>query len=234
MANKLSNLQIGTLKTTGNRKPRAKGLPNLTVQTQQAVESQALITIPELQMIQRIAGSQPFLIGDIIPDIIFMLQYEGSKAFIDTLPQAENGDIQVQGVEPKPGSELLRILLDQTWDAFLPAIYPYGQLDARDLVNRIYNSGIQAMTVNIAAADPQNPASLIFRHSSQEIHIKTQEIEIDIIRNEPEVSERDDIQCACGSRRVRTVPVQIRRADEPPHIFAQCVACKIRWVFSSA
>lgn len=45
------------------------------------------------------------------------------------------------------------------------------------------------------------------------------------------MDERDDIQCVCGSRHVRTVPVQVRRPDEPLDIFAQCFVCGLRWRF---
>lgn len=252
MSGKLSNLNIGPLKIVETRKPKPQ-TPSTVSSTQPSVKTQVLAIPQELQIIAQIPGSGPYLTVDLLPDTVFLLQYEGSKAFLETLPKDENGNIVVGNLEPIKPNALLQTLVNQTWEMFLTSLYPYTQLQPSEIQTRIYNEGIQPLSIlfaqttqsdyssQVAQGIPsnqitqvRNPTLLVFEHSSQDIHVKTQKIEIEIIKNEPEVVERDDIQCACGSKRVRAVPVQIRRADEPPTIFAQCVKCKLRWNFSSA
>lgn len=235
MSSKLANLKIGPLKAINSRKPDAQ-VPSSIISAQQSIENRLLSSPQELQLIVKIPGSGPFLIADQIPDVIFLLQYEGANAFMETLPKDANGKILVENtaVNSEKSEVLLESFLNQTWEIFISELHSITGIQRQELQIRILNAGVQPLSVLFAQADPQNPTSLIFKHPSQTIHVETQKIEIDIIKNEPEISEREDIQCSCGSRRVRTVPVQIRRADEPPTIFAQCVSCKLRWAFSSA
>jgi DNA-directed RNA polymerase subunit M/transcription elongation factor TFIIS len=237
MSGKLANIHIDPLEQSGSRKTKTRGLPPLQVQTQQSSENQAISSIPELQLISQIPGSQPFLIQDMIPDVVFLLQYEGSKAFIGTLPKDENRNIitaNPTGLAVMRPEELLQILINQTLDALLVSLQLITGISPNDLLTRIYNLGLQVLAGLFGRADPLNPSSLIFGHESQEIHVKTREIEIDIIKNEPEVTESATETCACGSKNVRTVPVQMRGGDEPATILARCGKCKLQWRFSSA
>lgn len=231
MASKLSDIKVGPLVTKRRRK---EPIVN-TSQLIQTTESQALATIPELVRLQQIDGSQPFLTRDLIPDVIYMLRYEGSQALIDTLPGGQNDIIEVQGAPPVRKEDLLETLKTDTWETFLTNLYPYTRLQLGDLQNRIYNAAVLPMTMLFASANSRDPDSIIFQHSTQNIHAQTQKIEIELIKDEPEITERQDLQCtSCGERRIRAIPVQVRRADEPPTIYAQCVSCKHRWSFSSA
>lgn len=53
------------------------------------------------------------------------------------------------------------------------------------------------------------------------------------MNEENEVVERDDIVCACGSRRVRTAVQHRRRPGEIPTVFAQCIICGRHWHFAA-
>jgi len=237
MSGNLANMHLNLASTMVSTKAKAKGLPTFTVQTKESSENLTISSIPELQLISRIPGSQPYLIQDLVPDVIFLLQYEGSKAFIESLPKDDVGLIFVDttGLIPKRPKAVLQILIDQTWDALLMSLKTITGLEPNELLNRIYNLGLQKLAELFAAADPLNPSSLIFGHESQEIHVKTREIEIDIIKNEPEVTESATEKCgSCKSKNVRTVPVQMRGGDEPATILARCGNCKLQWRFSSA
>lgn len=232
MSGRLANLEVGSLKTNRTRRAPTTQLPSLILQAEQATQSQALSNIPEVQILQQIPGIQPFLIRDLIPDLIYLLQYEGSKLLIEALPKREDGKLSSN--TPITPEELLSVFQNQGWERFLSVLATQINAPVSDIVNNIYTRGIRRLSILVAQADPKNPNSIIFRHPSQEIHIKTQEIELEIIRNEPEVAERDDLQCACGQRRIRTVTVQTRGGDEAGTVFAECVVCKRKWKFSSA
>jgi DNA-directed RNA polymerase subunit M/transcription elongation factor TFIIS len=232
MSGRLTNLQVGSLKTNKTRKTRTPQLPSLILQAEQVNQTQTISTIPELTILQQVPGIQPFLTRDLIPDLIYLLQYEGIRALIAVLPKQSDG--KLASSTPITPEELLRVFQNQGWEPFLSTITTIINAPVADIISNIYTRGVQQLGVLVAQADPQNPSSIIFRHPSQEVHDKAQEVEFDMIRNEPEVAERDDIQCECGSRRIRPVPVQTRGADEPPTIFAHCVVCKRKWKFSAA
>lgn len=227
MSGRLKNLQVGPLKTNKPRKPRTTSL-----QAEQASQTQTVSSIPELTFLQQVPGIQPFLTRDLIPDLIYLLQYEGIRDLIASLPKQPDG--KLASSKPIAPEELLKVFQNQGWEPFLSTIKTMINATVADTASNIYARGVQKLSVLVAQADPQNPSSIIFRHPSQEVHEKAQEVEFDMIRNEPEVAERDDIQCQCGSRRIRPVPVQTRGADEPPTIFALCVVCKRKWKFSAA
>lgn len=233
MSTKLSDLKVGPLKTVSSRQVKSQVLPTIS-QIKENIENQVSIIPSELQLISQIPGSGPFITVDLIPDIIFLFQYEGSKAFIETLPKNENGDIIGQDVEPIKSEALLQILESQTWENFLSSLYLYTQIQPQELIPIIYNAGVQPLSILFAQADPQNPSSLIFKNSSQDVHRSSEKVEIEMIRNEPEISESATEQCACGSRRIRTQTVQTRGGDEASTVFAECVKCKLKWKFSAA
>lgn len=104
-----------------------------------------------------------------------------------------------------------------------------------DLIYLFQTSGIEAVQLAISQADPSRPESIIFNNPLQERNKATLKIENELILNEPEVIERNDIQCECGARRIQvSPPIQMRSADEPATYFARCVACKRKWKFSAA
>lgn len=240
MSGRLSSLSVGPLKTTGQRRPRQRELPSLVLQTKQMVEAQAIMTIPEMAILQQIPGIQPFLTKDFIPDLIYILQLEGVKSVAELIypPQTE---ISAIGAREKTVQNLINQFqingVEAVAVAFADNLRTASQLPnqtAQDILNAIYTRGASSLAALIQKADPADPKSIIFTNPSQDVHKKTQEIEIELILNQPDVVERDDITCECGSRRVRAVPVQVRRADEPPTVFAQCVACKRKWRFTQA
>jgi DNA-directed RNA polymerase subunit M/transcription elongation factor TFIIS len=218
MSRKIVNLQQG-LGGLPPRKPKVKTLENVVI-SPQTVEYQNFTDNLELQLISQIPGNQPFLIPDLIPDVIFLLQYEGAKVFLDTNPIDPNVNIQ--------------ILVNLSWNDFLTAVLPHTQMQRQELINTIYNLGVQPLSVLFSQADPENPSSLIFNHSSQEVHVASQKIEIEIIRNEPEVTDHATEQCVCGSKRIKTTLVQTRSGDEASTVFAECVKCHKKWKFSAA
>lgn len=60
-----------------------------------------------------------------------------------------------------------------------------------------------------------------------EIKRKTREQD-DYILNPPDVEE-GVVECKCGSKKVYSVSVQTRSADEPMSTRAFCYVCKARW-----
>jgi len=170
MSRRLANLSVGSLITPGTKKAKGLALPSLIIETEQIGETQQLNQILEVQQISQISGIQPFLLKELIPDLIYIMK----------------------------------------------------------------NEGVEALQRAIERADPSQPQSIIFNHPSQEAHEATQKVEIELILNKPEVVERDDIQCRCGSRKIQTAVVQTRGGDEPATVFARCVACNARWKFSAA
>lgn len=99
-----------------------------------------------------------------------------------------------------------------------------------DLIYLYNKYGSQSLQEAIDIADPADPSSFIFLHPLQEENKTTETIEFELIKNEPEVLERTDMVCECGSKKILTTTKQIRRADEPASVLAQCVSCKRRWM----
>jgi DNA-directed RNA polymerase subunit M/transcription elongation factor TFIIS len=66
--------------------------------------------------------------------------------------------------------------------------------------------------------------------SYKEMRLRLQEQD-DFIEN-PFVVEEGIFECKCGSKRVFSYTKQCRSSDEPESVFAQCMACDTRWVYS--
>ena len=202
MATRLGTRTIGPLKTVGARRPTRQEAPSPEVIT--SIPTNPLNIIPEYQLLQRIPGISPYLIPELIPDLIYLLQWEGLQQFPDLIKV-----FQIRGFSAIDSSVQLQIL----------------------------NAGVSRLAELITQADPSHPSSIIFQHPSQGVHEQTQKVEIELIKDEPDVEKREDIVCPdkrCASRRVQLVPVQTRSADEPPTIFARCAQCKVQWRFSAA
>lgn len=229
----------GTLKSSpGTRRPKVSGLPVLTASS--PVSAPAAAVRPEIQVLQQIPGIAPFLTADLIPDMVYLLQYEGVNSTVDQLFPVTILQGEAPPAPPNPVDLENRKRRGAVKEAFSmrgldSALQAMGPPEQRDMfIQMIYTLGAQRLAELVAAADPLRPASIIFRHSSQDVHRATQKVEIELIKNEPEVEESDTIQCTCGSKKVRTVTKQTRRADEPPTIFATCVVCKKHWQFGAA
>lgn len=214
-------------------------------------------TLNELQRIQQVPGIQPFLTAGLVPDLIYLLQWEGVEAILQQqYPRPEPPPAQDDIALPAPpdpqtvqnqrrrSSVRTAFRVDGVRGAVLELIFPdqdptdeevAAAANAQlELTNTIYDLGTVRLAALVAATDPNNPTSIIFNHPSQDVHRMTQKVELELIKNEPDVVERTTIQCACGSGRVRTTTVQTRSADEPATVFAQCVVCKSKWKMSAA
>lgn len=254
--NRLTDVTIGSLKTTGARRTRTQAPPAAPI-PESPVQAAAPEVLNEMQRLQQVPGIQPFLSADLIPDLIYLLQSEGIEGVIQEAypipqpPPGQNDIAQPAPVDPQLVKNQQRRSTVKTAfrssgirGAVLEMIFP-GQEPTEEevaasantqstLIDSIYNHGTQRLAVLVAAANPSDPSSIIFQHPSQNVHRTTQQVQIELIKNEPDVVERTTIQCACGSGRVRTTTVQTRRADEPPTVFAQCVVCKSKWKMSAA
>ena len=58
------------------------------------------------------------------------------------------------------------------------------------------------------------------------------EIEQDNFLIKPLEIEEGVLECKCGSKRVFSYQKQCRGGDESSTTFAECVACKAKWIYS--
>jgi DNA-directed RNA polymerase subunit M/transcription elongation factor TFIIS len=207
---------------------------------------------PEWDYLQSILGIEPFMIPALIPDLIYLLQYEGLEYVLNQIypvPVAVGislvpVEIPLEVVESKLRQATVRdafqlggldnVINEIVFPGTQPVINsPDAMRTKQQYLNNIYQSGAARLAQFVAGADPNDPNTLIFNHASQDVHRQTQKIEIELIKNEPEVVE-GNIQCQCGNTRVQTASKQLRSADEPPTVFARCVKCKRQWKFSQA
>ena len=227
MSGRITSIQ-GQLKPSANRRQRAA-----PVETSTEIEAARPSVSPEIDVIRQIPGIQPFLTPDLILDVIFIFQYEGAKAYIDSLTT-------------KPiDKNLMDVMINWPWDHFLNVLSEFTKVGIPELTNIMYRYGMERLANLLTLRDPsrdghllfdpENPSSLIFNHPSQEKNAADLEVEKDIIRNEPDVADHATEQChECKSKRIRLVSVQTRSADEPPTIFAECVNCRKKWKFGAA
>ena len=253
---RLRDVTIGPIKTSGTSRLRSLVAPSVAP-PEPVSQAPTPETLTDIQRIQQVPGIQPFLTLDLAPDLIYLLQSEGVEGAIQEaypIPQPAPGqndiaepaaaDPQVVVNQQRRSSVRTAFRAGGISNAVLEMVFPgrdptdeevaaAASLRA-NLTEAIYAHGTQRLAALVAEADPRNPSSIIFRHSSQDVHRTTQLVQIELIKNEPDVQERTTIQCACGSGKVRTTTVQTRRADEPPTVFAQCVTCKAKWKMSAA
>ena len=259
MSRRLTDVTVGLIKTGTPRRPRQQPPPEVAVSAgPQPTAFQPTGDLSIIQLLQQIPELQPFLIPDLVPDLIYLLQSEGVESLITELypvprPPPDQNDI-APPAPPDPQAVANRKRQAVVREAFhrggipgatLEIAFPEREPTATEftetaetrarLAEEIRARGVRGLTALARQADPQTPASIIFNHPSQDVHRSTQKVEIELIKNEPDITdERTVIQCACGSGRVRTVTVQTRSADEPSTIFAQCAKCKRRWQQSAA
>ena len=101
-------------------------------------------------------------------------------------------------------------------------------------LDEITKQSVAAITELAEKADPTNPISLLFLHRSQDTFRSIWNVEKELIKDEPEVSEHATEQCRkCGSKRIRVVAKQLRGADEPTDQFAHCSQCRVQWRITS-
>jgi len=255
MSRRLADITVGALKTSTIKRTRQAELPTLAPAVSQLTLEAA--EIPEFQLLQQIPGIKPFLTVDLIPDLINILQYEGIKGLLDQLFPVQL-EPEGQDIINEPASINPEVIIYQKKRENIETAFRIGDLEGAiiqiispgteppppetasiielkaNYKEQIYNLGVQRMTIIVSRANPKNPNSIIFDHSTQNVHRDTEKVEVELILNEPEIVESDVIQCVCGSRRIRTHKVQTRSADEPETVFASCVTCKRNWKFSSA
>lgn len=254
---RLTDVNIGSLKQAVTRRTRTA--PPAAPLPQQPVQAPSPETLNEIQWLQRIPEQtlKPFWQVDLIPDLIYLLQSEGVQATIEEtypIPQPPSGQTEIsQPAPPDPqvvANQQRRRTVQTAFRsggvkrAVLEILFPDRDPSSEELAasesaqanltEAIYSRGIQRLTLLMRATNPLDPASLIFQHPSQDVHRATQQVQIELIKNEPDIEERSTIQCACGSGKIKTTMVQTRRADEPPTIFAQCAVCKSKWKLSAA
>ena len=63
-------------------------------------------------------------------------------------------------------------------------------------------------------------------------HLIDKEIEQDNFLIKPIEIEEGVLECKCGSKRVFSYQKQCRGGDESSTTFAECVACKSKWIYS--
>lgn len=105
-----------------------------------------------------------------------------------------------------------------------------------DIIEENYNQYIYQIIGDILAGNKLKitlsnikAKKLGWEHSSfEEYSFKLREQD-DFIMKPFEVEE-GVLQCRCGSKRVFSFSKQIRASDEGTSIFAECVACKSKWI----
>jgi len=198
--------------------------PDQIYQSQQSTAKESLQTIPEIDLLRTIPGIGPFMAPDLIPDLLWIVQTEGLRDIISKYyPGNEQVARQVMDIYQRGN-------LEGTISWFVKAMQVADPAVPGQLIEYANRFGITKLAPMVAAADPNNPASIIFQHSSQKGFQDIQKIEIELIANEPDVVERDDIQCACGKSKVMVTPIQLRSADEGNSFLIRCVVCKREWV----
>lgn len=255
---RLTDVTIGSLRGAKARRAAAPAPPSAPI-PQPPEQAPSQETLNDLQWLQRIPEQtlRPFWQIELIPDLIYLMQFEGVQETIKEaypIPQPPPGQSDIAPPAPPDPQVVLnqqrRSSVETAFKtrgvqgAVLEMLFPgrdpseaelaAGAADRDNLTRAIYERGVQRLIVLMQAADPTNPSSIIFQHSSQDVHRSTQQVQIELIKNEPDIEERSTIQCECGSGKVRTTLVQTRRADEPPTVFAQCVVCKSQWKVSAA
>jgi DNA-directed RNA polymerase subunit M/transcription elongation factor TFIIS len=249
MSRRLADLSIGSLRGTGTRRRRQAPLPTYQETTPQTTAPQ----IPEFVHLQQVQGITPFLTPDLIVDLIYILRLDGLTNLLNQLypvPEDTGVSLVPEPISPEviQNKKRRKEIIDSfkfggLTNAINEILFPgdtpvenspQAEEARREYLENIYQRGVQELSNLVTKANQNNPSSIIFEHSSQEIHRKTQEIEVELIMNKPEVVEREDIQCQCGSRKIQTTTKQLRSADEPPTVFYRCVECNKNWRSSSA
>lgn len=244
MSQRLSDISI-----TGLSIPE-ETLPQRSIQPEIQEEKITLVELPYLQSVPNI---EPYLRADLMVDLLYIMRHDGLENLAEAQYPIERATgVSLEPEETKEKNIESRVMRQNIMDSF-----KYGSLEdamnryifrgaeniqitpeieafRKELRDNILRRGVNALSRLVDKSDPARPESLIFNHSSQDIHRRTQEIEVELIKNEPEVIERDDIQCRCGSTRIQTSSRQLRGADEPETVEYHCVSCKARWKSSAA
>jgi len=251
MSRRLAELQVGTLRMPSTRQRRGESVTQ-AVPTAPPVQ-EPIQQMTELVYLQQIPGIQPFLTPDLFIDLVYILRRDGLNNLLSDLypipdvtgivlePAAIPENVTIHKLRQKAVLEAFQMggLGNAINQILFPDDLPIEESPEisrarNEYLENIYQRGAQELSNMIQAADPANPASIIFNHDSQKVHQRTQQIEIELIKNQPEVIEKEDVQCQCGSRKIQMATKQLRRADEPPTLFYRCVTCNKRWQTSAA
>ena len=222
------NLGRGPLKSTAPKRS-ALIVPITSLQEQELTQEQVLMNLPEVQPLMAVHGIQPFIRPDLVADLIDMYQWGGISHVIATLNLDDPDQTPAELL-----NELMLTYAEQGLAGLSESINEIRRIQPEvDLptLEGIFREGaVTSLTELIQRSDPADPTSIIFNHPTQRLNQETEKVDIDMIRNEPEVAERFDMDpCECGSRKIRPRTVQHRGGDESWDIYATCVVCKRDW-----
>jgi DNA-directed RNA polymerase subunit M/transcription elongation factor TFIIS len=104
----------------------------------------------------------------------------------------------------------------------------------------IYIFNIYQFVNDYNSNDSKNVQELLKEIKNGKIHWKNnyfndlidKEIEQDNFLIKPIEIEEGVLECKCGSKRVFSYQKQCRGGDESSTTFAECVACKSKWIYS--
>ena len=205
------------------------GTPAEILQAQVQVAQERVQALPEIELLRTVPGIEPFLrIVDLIPDLIYIYQLAGVQATTD----------HVFGNDREISREILDIFSRNTLHTTVMKIAEtfrhrsQQSISDEQILQFINEKGLAVLATYVAAADPKNPASIVFMHPSQAAFADVKKVEIELLESDLDIEERTDIQCTCGKSKVRYVPVQLRRADEGSSYRVTCVACKKVWIIN--
>lgn len=215
-----------TLTKREKKKTTQRATPAELLLTQN-VAKEKIQTVPEVELLRTIPGIDPFISSsEFIPDLVYIYQLEGITSVLQQLFGTNEPLVrQVLDIYQKSSiEETAKYISELTRNQVEPGV----------IMQYINRDGINKLASYVAAADPLRPSSLIEQHSSQNIFKNIQKVEIELIKNEPDVIERPDIKCpGCKQNKVRTTPVQLRSADEASDYLAACASCHRHWIIRS-
>lgn len=226
MSNRLSDLTVGSIKTTKRRR-RVKKAP--------ATAEPMMEDIPDVPDLKRVPGIEPFVLPSLVVDLLFMMHRVGIESWLDAhLPNDASG-VSLEAVPEQDHSTRHAILTTFEELGFEEAVRQISSIAGKDVRHRIIRRGVKRMQSLVDSANPEYPPSIVFRDKSQDVHRQTKKAELDLFLNEADVVERKDVQCGmCKSKKINAVTVQRRSADEPPDVTFSCTSCKHRWTSSAA
>lgn len=226
MKNQITSLGRPKGKTT------QRATPTELLQAEQLIAKERVQSIPEIELLQSVPGIGPFLVvPELIPDMVYIYQLEGVQSAVQQMFPGSNPMHReiIEVFQRSTLSETARYIAD----TFIK-LGGSPEITAELIWQVMNRDGIAKFASLIATSDPNKPESFIWLHQSQDSFKNIQKVEVELIKNEPDVVERTDIKCAgCKQTRIRTVPIQLKRADEASDYLATCVSCRRHWIVRS-
>lgn len=215
----------GSLKSASRSRP-IRQAPITNIEEQQLTHEQALMNLPAVRPLMAVPGIEPFIRSQLVPDLIDMYQWAGITHVIKTLELVDAEQTPEELVE-----ELVETYAYSGLQGLTDSIQEIDpETDVSGLEALITEGGVTSLTELVATTTPE---TIVYNHPTQKLNKETEKVEIDLIKNEPDVAERFDISpCeSCGSRKIKPLPRQTRSGDEAWSLFALCVSCKHEWRF---